>query len=473
MYLIATREQESLKRASLGLFQNEQEWMVCWMFLIVSRQVPQTTTWWRASGNKFSHDKNQTFNESINIWAQAFPGTMPNDTIGYEVDFSGDIVQYKCLQTSANNPNLMGIYAPYAYELAYNCSSESGHFSADGIAVLEKSILVKLKDQLLPSSSVCNSPQPLWFAGISSAPFDNQVDSLNCTYFDPAVQQDMCCDVVQGNLTLTNLSSVDSYMDEVLMAVTNALIDSNGTAGYKVYYLGADLRVTPTTGSDNIGAAINSDKPPATPEDGEFTLLGTFVLIFLALTACGVIAFIVQRNRRSRDLTFVLAKTEDGSGLVLENGDDDDWIEPRRLPTREQMDTTVLSDSSLDIYIRSISSTPFGDKKDVSDVRGEAFPPSRNSSEGAYCFDPVDEQETEHQQQSRALLPSSSNERNLPRQIVPYHQQPYSYSIGGISIVPAYASEIEVSDASEIDSWAQTEATIGSLEERELRDSAS
>ena len=400
------------------------------------------------------------------------PSTMSNSTDSLETDENdaGDITRYYCEMTMANNPNLMKIYIPYAYELLYNCSYGSGQ----GMAAIELSVLYKLHKKWLETADMCTSPQTIWLAALSSFPVDDRVNS-DCTSFNTSSTPEMCCDVIQGNLTLTNLSSVDEDMNDILEEVSKALMSSNSGA-YQVDYLGADLRDSPSTGSDNIAASINSDTPEVLPEDGEMTLLGIFVILFLIITACCVFLLIWQRQRRARELLFAFSKSDDESGFEMDEDDydeyedEEEWIEPRRVPRREPVDPKALNggDDSLDIYIRSIASHSFEDPAEQSNENERTpMPPSRKSNSGAYCFDPVETQEVQHRQQRTALVPPTSG-----RQPARYSQNPYAYSIGGISVVPAYAHEVEASDNSEIDSWAQTEGTIGSLEEeRELRDS--
>lgn len=388
---------------------------------------------------------------------------MGNETLNVTVDTLGNIIRYYCFKAMANNVNLLNLFVPYAYELMYDCSPDSSQSISDGIEVIEESILVKMQKKYLSSPAMCIHPQPLWIASIDSRPEDIHIPGIECTYFNVSSEMNKCCAVIQGNLTLTNLSSVEQHMDEILLAVSTALIDSDGSAGYVVDYLGANLESSQAPGADNLGAAVNTDMPQQlTPTDSKFTGLGVFFLIFVVLSACGTLTFVILRHRKMNQFMVGLEAHN-----CLEAGDDDEeeeWIEPRRVPSREQADANLLSDdNSLDFYIRSIAAQPFGGP-------GEASPDRKVDSidrfESAYCFEPLTIPQTERQQQTTALLTSSDHSVRHAARI---RQQ--SYSISGISAVPAHLQEVEISDASEIDSWAQTEGTIGSLDDRDPQDS--
>lgn len=387
---------------------------------------------------------------------------MGNETINITVDSLGNIVRYYCHEAMANNANLIDLFIPYAYELMYDCAQDSSHSISDGIKVIEESIIVKIQKEYLASPSMCVNPQPLWIAAIDTRPLDSHVPGLKCTMINASsiIQQNKCCAVIQGNLTLTNLSSVDEYITEVLRVVSNALTESDGTAGYAVEYLGAKLEPTESLGADNVGVAINSGMPESPPKDSAVTGLGVFVVFFIVITVCGTLAFIIHRHRKMTELkSYLVESSDEDKSEDMEEVQEDDWIEPRRVPSKEQGDAKLLTgDDSLGIYIRSIASKPFREQYEKVDTI--------NTFDSAYCFEPLQLPQSEHQQQTTALL-QNSNPPVRPKGR--WGQQPVQYTIGGVPVVPAHPQEVEDSDNGDIDSWAQTEGTIGSLEERELR----
>jgi hypothetical protein len=116
------------------------------------------------------------------------------------------------------------------------------------------------------------------------------------------------------------------------------------------------------------------------------------------------------------------------------------------------MEVNVLGDNENESFeIPSVASQPYRDYTDnfamtVSPLASNA----RQRREGAYRYDLQD-----GGQQARA--PNGHREKS--------QRTKNNMKIGGIAVIPAHPSEFEVlAEESEIDSWAQSQETIGSLE---------
>lgn len=266
-----------------------------------------------------------------------------------------DIYRYECENAyGLNRAATTEFSLEYSYEMLFDCSSASGLTASDGMKFIEETLLHRAKTEFLKTAEQCSLPQDYWFAALDTRPNDVALAKA-CTHFATSGEDNMCCSVVQGNMTFVQLRAIQNVTHMWDWSRRQFTLDNGDNAihtwddnEFTTHYLGTNSKeVVVNTGGD-VSPTTNDGIPPPQPQavqdDGGDGVTGTGVafVLFLILCVLGAAGYFWYRNRtKNGSLMFgtTMTKSED-EDLHLnghDNYDDDEdlpesWIEPRRLP---------------------------------------------------------------------------------------------------------------------------------------------
>ena len=325
------------------------------------------------------------------------------------------------------------------YDFEYDCSSPQSPPSPDAPAEIASQLTQRLATsfRLIPKGDACwKGVYPLWMIGLDAGPDDSFVDNFECTKLKPASGR--CCAVVHAPMTFwwaeddileTNVMKLleDEFNDESLTADAN----------YKIQYIGAFIEPPvgqEDDGRDNVPPAISNPDPPTQPKSqpkgANFTVIGGVVLGGLLAVFLAAVFLLVRRKRRlnkAKAIDEAVAKSE---GLDLDDGQGSGGV---------TLEIDVMSDDAPPNNLRSSFDNIEDNDFDNLTPHSQSDYPTPNS----YRFD---------------LAHSFKND------VMGTYGSNSDYAPTSMAVVPPYPME-ETSD-SEVDSWAQTDGTVGSLEER-------
>lgn len=336
-----------------------------------------------------------------------------------ETDTSGFPTGYKC-QVHVDSGKIndsSGKVVPSYYDLLYPCDSSLD----DAMRLVGSRVLdgIGTKFSVLPEGVACTIPDtnlPIWLIGASSNPSDQVVDSLDCQELAPETAG-QCCAVVQAPMTFwwTDADQKDTEMMAELRTQFNAAATTADT-DYEVRYIGAFFEVPADSPRNEVPPSVSSvETQPEPQKKNTVTAVGGLVMAGLIIATLGVAFVLVRRrrrNRRNRNIDAAMSKSRD-----LEMDDPSDG------PTLE---VDVMSDDMPN----------HANFKNAYDVQDEYQTPSSYTFDLANCM--------------KNDIMSSYGHR---------HFGPTS-----MAVVPPYPMQEDASD-SEADSWAQTDGTVGGLEE--------
>lgn len=362
------------------------------------------------------------------------------DTIEETLSPSGDTVEtYLCQRVTANNV-LVDLVVPYYYDLIYPCAEEP----SEGRDFVAAALLARAKRGFLPDGNSCVRPQNPWFAKLSSLPEDEFAD-FPCQQLTAD-----CCVVVQGSMTFTQLSSTS--LDAMKQWVASNLNDSEIAPGYQVAFIGSELAPGFGQVEPELPDAIVSDEKGPTPvipaHDSEFTMVGVLILVGMVLLFLTVVMLIFKRRQvylTQKDLDEAIAQSESGpyKKSAIEAMETATW-EDRTFDDQEpDIEVNVVSNGDPYMHIRSVSSVSYRTRDGrVDDLQNSAArQPHLNQH---YRFDLASHNKND-------VLGTYGADLFGPTEI---------------TVVPPYPME-ETSE-SEADSWAQTDGTVGSLDDEPI-----
>jgi len=327
------------------------------------------------------------------------------------------------------------------YDLVFPCSmSDEKQSVANFVAeqLLERAALTW---NILESGEGCLEPQDAynsWVFGVSSGEPDVFISDFGCQRLTVGAEE--CCQVVRstttfyptGEFQITNLE--DFVRTQLNSGELTAALDDLRTAVIDPVFV--DPGDGPENARDNLGtppprpsesggvmAGVEEEKSPAEPGNGKITVTGGFLMGALVAAVLGV-GFILYRRYRKRRQTAIAV----GDGKV---GDDDGTFEHGQSGDDEPFRVSVLSDDAPDFINRDTSALSYHSDEDV------VAPPK-------YAFD---------------LSQSFKND------VMGTYFRSGPQGPTTMQVVAPYPILDETSD-SEADSWAQTDGTVGSLEER-------
>jgi hypothetical protein len=367
-------------------------------------------------------------------------GILPAGTLT-EIGGNRDrIVAYKCDSDLVTIDSFIRFETPYVYDLQYPCSNSVDNAMQD----VSENLLVAAASEykILPPGAGCAVPpiasgygaegeRANWIAGAFSNTPDSLVSNVPCLVATDADLNE-CCRVVEGAMQFQPSGGYEG--DEFRDFVANTLKKSSFTSGesFQTTYRGATIDYTYTPAEDprdifesetedprdtSVSAIGNGAETQQTGGDSKVTAMGGALLSGLVVAFIGVL-FIVFKRRRQR-------------------GFDDEDLEANMSNTdmdaaegHETLQLDVLSDG----HMHNDSSPRRNQERYI-----ESSSPS-NAYE--YKFD---------------LGNSMKNDVMS------------TYGNGGptsMAVTAPYGISGEQSDnGSEVDSWAQTDGTVGSLED--------
>lgn len=388
---------------------------------------------------------------------------MVEDTIKEKQNAAGTTVQaYYCELVVANN-ELQDLVVPYYYDLIFPCAEGPDEGRND----VEAALLYRSKESFLPNNDACTNPRNPWFAQVSSLPQD-KLAGFDCQKLAGDAAADTCCLAIAGEMTFTQSSTaVAATMKTWVMKQLN---DPKGIApGYTVKYIGSELPpdfVDNNSGGQDSDRGSTGDTPPASPpdvllpagiagnqdvpqpptqEDTQFTMTGILILIGMGMIFVAIITLILKHRRRykrGQDVDAAIAQSE----LHMYNYDKEEQLAGEHIETATWGDGTFdeqdlevqIHDNDPQITVRSVSNVSYQTREGQAAQNSIAREPHLNQQ---YRFDLAD-----------------SHRNNV--------MGAYGADLFGptqITVVPPYPME-ETSE-SEVDSWAQTDGEVGSLDD--------
>jgi len=320
----------------------------------------------------------------------------------------GLISGYSCDQLIANN-EVNAIELEFYYDLSWPKDA------MDYVAAREKleSLLVRevASRFSIIGGSVCINPpfEGIWLVGANSAP-DDEVNTVydGCTLLEPDDGED--CEGFKG---IMSAYAVGAYeLDGLITAVGDSLISGTVTQGteLRTAFLGTELAASASEGKNNIAPAINDFSYEIPEKDNDFTALGGLLCAGIVLAFVGLLAVIYRRRRRSSSEARDLELDEDGK-VVHQSA---------------ALGNTIASED--DKYKRAFKEEVMSDGT-----------PAPEEFDERYTFD-IGE--------------------TLRNNLMNLHGQTSVRSFRRMGV------EIDSDMESAEDSWAQTDATLGSLENR-------
>lgn len=368
---------------------------------------------------------------------------------------NGVIISYACeyLTTIAADYNhLEKVIVPSYYDLVYDCSQNPVEIR-DRIA---SRILTRAAERwaIEPSGETCNGigvyVDNNALLAVSSEPADTFIDELSCQNLTPGDGE--CCLVVESKMTFVpyvpyTLHDLWAFMASELNS--GALLTPSDS--FQTSYLGSAIEQPKGDGGDlpPLVVGIESGKHPGVSEKQKFSSAGAITFSFMLMALVGVMFILIRWRTRE-------CKAQEISDALSQCGD-----EPR-------FQVTVLSDDGREVsggshhrnrssYDTPYTPSPWSYGKDVEkDVHYDADDDfdRKDAERPTYMFDLSDSFRN-------GVMATYADSPKTP--ISPFHSTNTSQQPTTIEVVPPYSME-ETSD-SEADSWAQTDGTVGSLED--------
>lgn len=340
------------------------------------------------------------------------------DRVITETNADGVVNGYRCdLLTQGNS--FVPVTMPYYYDLTSPCTEAS-----NAMQMMESLLLdsVATTYRMLPDAVSCYEPPPTqsgepWLAAVRVQTPAAFVSAFDCeeTPSDP----EMCCTLVKGELTLETVGNYNlkAARDHLKVQFNEGWLTSGTT--YTTNYRGSELDYSAEGGRGNLPEIPEANGVKSTPapqqQERKITLVGGFIIAGVTTVICGALLTLYRRIRHKRQSR----RTRDALAKSIDDFDG----------------------QSFDLPTIAI------------DVISEGSPPSKdlhsfNSSQPAsYRFDLSDTMRDD----VLGKFGETSQASPIP-----------SWGPTSIAVVPPYPLE-ETSD-SEVDSWAQTDGTVGSLE---------
>lgn len=340
-----------------------------------------------------------------------------SDQLLQEFNDQGELVGYSCALLNSPNNVYEAIVVPYYYDLVFNCGTND---DVIGKQLVETSLLTNTASLLRmrdADGGGCLVPPPgnaPWIARLQGDPVDDFETSFDCVKAE--LLQGECCSVVKGAITMY---PIGAYQIDDLKGLVAVQLDDSQFGDFRTYYLGAEVERSPEDGMKNVAPAISEPEPAAaipataTREGTEITVVGGFIAGGLVAGLLGVMLVLLQRRKR-------ILKTK----------------------AAEMEQTSLEGEVHVHVSVHSDEDNETDDFDAIDDGKDQHSPFSVEDDGKFipnYKFD---------------LGDSFKNEI----------AGMYGAAPSSMAVVAPYPME-ETSD-SEVDSWAQTEGTVGSLEER-------
>jgi hypothetical protein len=296
------------------------------------------------------------------------------------------------------------------YELLHPCVSNV----TDAMDVIERRLLTQLGQtfQLLPDGKACTIPDTslnVWVIGLSSLPLDVSIDNMACNKLRSS--RSSCCTVVHAPMTFW-VTDANFQNNNIMGYLAQAIDGTSITAGtdYRTAYLGSQIESTAVQGQNQTRPIFSVPPNPVGVQQKQqqtnVSLVGGVVVAGFVAGMMAVVFVLMKRKRRFRKHFPI----EDDIRTSLEHFPDSDQSE---------------------------ASPTGGDIMDIDHLQSNDGWTDEENFNQSYTFD----------------LAASMK-----------HTVMGTYGPTSFAVQPPHPMD-DASD-SEADSWAQTDATVGSLEER-------
>jgi hypothetical protein len=377
-----------------------------------------------------------------------------------ETDENGVTVSYGCDYLLSGGNTFPTAVIPVFYELTFPC----GIPAEEAKQHVSTKLLTETANSwnILPNGEACTVPQSVhnsWLVAVSSNPGSSIVSDMECSKL--SLVEGECCEIVQAEMTFTPQGGYDAQDFITFLA---KLLDSGELTTdipIRTAFIGSEVEPSPPDNLDTEREGDGTDAAAGTKQqqqqqnnDRSFTAIGGLVLAALIAAFLGVVLVMVRRRyRKKRDVQQAVHRSDtmDAEKAFTASGDSGDDV--------GTFEVHVLSDE-MDKVRRSFENNLDDTTKDITkSFRTCSFEtPTDNDSSGyrpkSYAFDLG-------QSMKNDVMGTYGNQT--------VKGNAGSYGPTTIEVVPPYPMMEETSDSeppSEADSWAQTDGTVGSLEER-------
>jgi hypothetical protein len=365
------------------------------------------------------------------------------NAIVQETSADGTITAYKCdyhVKNGSINATSGKNISSY-YEMLYPCSENPQQAKKTVASELLHKLAVTFG--LLPDGKTCTVPNTLlnvWVIGESSEPLDAIVPNMPCSKLLGDMNSTACCAVVEAPMTFWVADAV--FSDKKIMSYLASELNA-ARLTYKTAYIGSMLDYTGIEGHQHLAPptynGIVSQQPSGNHHNhtpSQITLMGGFLmgaLIAVLIAGFGVVTYRRRRTQNRMD------KLTDEESLDKQSSTDDE---------------ENLRKGSLDFL------------DETNELTGPASSDGRQGMHTDIAFPHADSFGLDDKLQSNEYQPNYAFDiaDSMKTYIMGRYGGGTPYGAPAMVVVPPYAMD-ETSD-SEADSWAQTDGTVGSLEER-------
>jgi hypothetical protein len=370
----------------------------------------------------------------------------------------GIVVTYACEYHTGKFPtyNSTGqtenVTIEHFYDVVHNCSASV----PEAATTIAQQLLVEAAEvwKILPSGEACSEPQNTygaWLFGVSSKGEHTMISDFGCQRLTPNSSLSECCHVIRSEMIFLptggyNVSELERFIHEFLNTTHS---EEYRTASIEPVFL-EDIPMDDSGGRGGFGQSptvtgaqdgADSSSTQKSSNGGQITLTGGFLIACLVAVVAGVFLVLFRRHRKDQSELNAsgntLDKDDDLCNSTLENG-----------PSCAENDfqVTVLHDHTYN-----------------------SFPAHRCISRGSIVTEPevdVFESQLEENEEEEDCL--------LPKAYAFDLSEAFKNNVMGtcaaptvMQVMPPYPIVEETSCDSEADdSWAQTDGTVGSIEDR-------
>jgi hypothetical protein len=372
-----------------------------------------------------------------------------------ETNDDGTVVTYACEYHTGKYPtsNATGdaevVTVEHFYDLVQKCDASVPE-AASNIA---QQLLVEAAEvwNILPSGEACTFPQDTygaWLFGVSSKGEHAMISDFGCQRLTPNASRSECCHVIRSEMIFLPTGGYDR---SELQRFIQEFLNTTHSAQYRTASI-QPVFVEDAPMNDNGGGGVNqpptvngvqngvdSSSTQKSSNGGQITVTGGFLMASLVVAVAGVFLVLFRRYRKDQRALNVsgntLDKDDEFCNSTLENG-----------PSCGENDfqVTVLHDHTYN-----------------------SFPAQRIVSKGSIVTEPevgvFESQLEEHEE-----------EDDRPKAYAFDLGEAFKSNVMGtcaaptvMQVMPPYPIVEGTSCDSEADdSWAQTDGTVGSIEDR-------
>jgi hypothetical protein len=350
---------------------------------------------------------------------------------------NGVPVTYACEYQTGNDPLATNTFdvvtVEQFYDFVYPCYQDK----QEGANYIAEQLLMKaaVAWNILPNGEACTAPQSVygaWLFGVSSEGPDEFISDFGCQRLTPNITKKECCQVVRSEMKFI---PTGGYNKTVLQQFVQDQLDAKEPS-YSLLFRTASINpifnetipINDASGNlsepTRVASGVQGQVTEKSANREKVTATGGFVIALLSAAFVGFFVILYRRNRKPRaSAGDTFHKDDDFCNSTMEQG-----------PSCEgDYHVTILSEDASSSFLRQHTSFDLEEDQNFVDMPLEEAPPAK------YAFD---------------LGESFKNDVMG------------TYAPTTMQVVAPYPMMEDTSCDSEADSWAQTDGTVGSLEER-------